>query len=346
MQNTWQPEVTVSIVSYNRKRYIDECIACIAAQDYKPAQVLLVDNGSTDGTLELVREKYPWVEVVVMGTNRGPNPARNQGLLKAQTELVLLVDDDAALAPDCLSKLVAAIRSPQVGAVAPLAVFYNQPDTVQYGGADIHFVGAAITRGGPLSEFTASKEPYQVAAMAGVALLIRKAAALEIGLFDEELFFGWTDGEFTSRLTLAGHRCLQVPSAIARHNVQPRGTTKVFYQVHNRWRFMLRLYSARTLLLIAPMLVLYELSLFVLLTAKGHLRDYLRANLELLRALPAILRKRRRTQALRRIPDSAWLTVGVFQASQAIVGKGLLARLKNGINDMFDGYWLLVRRLV
>ncbi len=334
------------MVTFNRRSLVDACLASIAAQDHQPDRVILIDNASTDGTAAFVRERHPRVEVIELPANRGPNPARNRALTAARTEFVLLVDDDALLAPDCLRHLVAAMDEPDVAVAAPLAVFRDRPDLVQYGGCHIHYVGGAITASGPLGRFTANPAPYTVTTVAGVTMLVRRRAALEVGLFDEDLFFGWTDGEFCARLTLAGHRCVQVPSAIVRHDARPRGTVRVFHQVRNRWLFVLRLYSGRTLALAAPALLGYEVALAALLLLKRSPLDYLRANAAVLRALPDVVRKRRRTQALRRVPDSGWLTAGPLAASPALLGAGPLARLTRLANALFDGYWRLVRWLV
>ncbi len=346
MQDRTFPAVTVGILNFNRKHLLDECIAALAVQDLRPARVILVDNGSTDGTVEHVWARHPEVRVIGMEVNRGPATARNRALRAADTDFVLLIDEDIVLAPDCLRHLVAAMEAPDVAVAAPLVVYYNRPNVVQYGGFGVHYLCIGIVRAGPLREFTASKSPYTVTAVAGGAMLVRRAAALEVGLFDEDLFFGREDGEFCARLTEAGHHCVTVPAALVRHNMGPRGKAMMYYQVRNRWLYMLRLYSARTLVLIAPMLLLYEVALMGLLLAKLELPTYVKADLAVLRALPRVLRKRRQTQALRRIPDSQWLTTGDFAPTRVLVLTGPLARARRWVNGLVNGYWTLVRPLV
>jgi GT2 family glycosyltransferase len=346
VQDRTNPAVTAGILNFNRKQLLDECIAALAAQEIRPARVILVDNGSSDGSVEHVRERHPWVEVVPMGSNRGLGAPRNHVLKAADTELVLLIDEDIVLAPDCLRHLVAAMEAPGVAVAAPLVVYYNRPNVVQYGGFGVHYLCVGIVRAGPIQEFTASTVPYTVTAVAGGAMLVRRAAALHVGLFDEDLFFGREDGEFCARLTEAGYRCVEAPAAVVRHNMGPRGKAMMYYQVRNRWLYMLRLYSARTLLLIAPMLLLYEVALMGLLLAKLELHTYVKADLAVLRALPRILRKRRQTQALRRIPDSQWLTTGDFAPTRVLVLTGPLARARRWVNGFVNGYWTLVRPLV
>jgi GT2 family glycosyltransferase len=338
--------VTVGVVTFNSRHVIDDTLAAIAAQEHRPVRVMVVDNASTDGTAAHVRARHPGVEVVAMPDNRGPNPARNHALREATTDLVLLVDDDVLLEPSCLRELIGAMAPADAAVAAPLVVYDDRPDEVQYGGCDIHFVGAAIVRHGPLAAFAPLREPYSVTAVAGAAMLVRRPAALHVGLFDETYFFGRTDGEFCSRVTQAGFRCVQVPTALARHRVKPRGRAMVFYQVRNRWFSILKLYSPRTLLLAAPALAGYEVAVATVLLAKGQFPAYLRANAAVLAALPRLLGVRRAVQALRRRRDAEWLTAGEIAPSRAFVERGVVRALKRTANRTLDAYWRAVRRFV
>lgn len=102
------PEVTVAIVSYNGMNVLPSCIESVLAQNYPNFHVLLVNNASTDGTPEWVAEHYPQVQIIHNSENKGPNPARNLGILKSPNRLVLLMDDDAVLSENCLMELVKA----------------------------------------------------------------------------------------------------------------------------------------------------------------------------------------------------------------------------------------------
>jgi GT2 family glycosyltransferase len=337
---------TVAVISYNSRHVVDDTLAAVAAQRHRPARVMLVDNASTDGTIAHVSGRHPGVEVLAMPDNRGPNPARNRALREATTDFVLLLDDDVMPEPPCLGDLVGAMARADVAVAAPLIVYDDRPDEVQYGGCDIHFVGAAIVRRGPLAAFAGLGGPYAVTAVAGGAMLVRRSAALHVGLFDETYFFGRTDGEFCSRLTQAGFRCVQVPSAIARHRMEPRARKMVYYQVRNRWFSIVKLYSPRTLLLAAPALACYEVGVATLLLVKGQLPAYLRANAAVLAALPSLLRARRAVQALRRRRDAEWLTTGDIAPARAFVERGAVRTLKRAVNRALDGYWHVVRRLV
>jgi len=90
----------------------------------------------------------------------------------------------------------------------------------------------------------ASKETIPVS---GGTMLVERDKALHIGLFDEDYFFGWEDADFSLRMTISGFKCLNVPQAVVYHKMKKRGLSKAFYQIRNRWYFILKNYSSRTL---------------------------------------------------------------------------------------------------
>src|SRR4029078_8758594 len=127
-------------------------------------------------------------------------------------------------------------------------------------------------------------------------LLIDRAAAVEVGLFDERYFMGKDDGDFTHRMRVAGHRNPREPEAPVPHQSRPRGDWLFYYQIRNRWHFMLKNYQWRTIVLIAPCLMIHEPMQLVLLHLKGHGRVYWKAVGGLLALLPALGKDRALTR--------------------------------------------------
>src|SRR5688572_6748386 len=103
---TVMPAVTAVVITHNGRRVIPECLEPLRNQTIPPTQILVINNASTDGTPAWVRERFPQVKVIDRSVNSGPNPARNEGIRQADSELVLLVDDDAVLHPQCLEELL------------------------------------------------------------------------------------------------------------------------------------------------------------------------------------------------------------------------------------------------
>jgi len=341
------PAVTVAVISFNGMKVVESCLDSILAQTYQPYRILLINNASTDGTPELIRQKYPQVEMIDLPENRGPNPARNMGIKKSLTSLTLLVDDDAVLADNCLKELVKAYQTYPHGAVwIPRLIYYDQQDLIQYEGAFIHYISEAILLNSdkPLNEGV--KDITPVEATSGTCLLISNESAQTIGFFDEDYFFGRTDGEFTFRLTLSGYKLYTVPQATCFHRVKVRGLSKLFYQVRNRWYFTLSMYSWRTLLLIFPALIVYELSLIIFVGLKGAIKEYISAIFHVIHDIPLILRKRKFIQSLRKVRDRDILHSDSINIRSDLVDNKVIALLKVMLDQFFSLYWKLIYPVV
>lgn len=337
------PEVTIAVISYNGMNIIKLCLDSIFAQAYKNFRVFLINNASTDGTPEWVKEHYPQVEVLDYPENKGPNPARNLAIKKSPNQLVLLVDDDAVLAENCLSELVKAYHAyPDAAVLAPRIVYHDKQDRIQLDGVFIHYISEAILLDAEKPLHEGIKDITPIDAAAGICILVSQDAATSIGLFDEDYFFGRDDGEFTFRLTLSGYKLYAVPGSVCYHRVKRRGLSKVFYQVRNRWYFALTIYSYRTLIIAVPALIIYEISLMLFLLAKGAIQDYLTATSQVITDLPIILHKRESIQALRKVPDREILRSGSIKIRGDLVENKIISLLKSGLNGFFNFYWTLI----
>jgi GT2 family glycosyltransferase len=340
--------VVIGIITHNSKDVIARTIDCVLALDYKAISVMVCDNASTDGTAALVRQLYPAVGLVELEKNEGPNAARNRIIGTAGDGLALILDDDCMPAPAMLTRLVAAATANPDGAAFGARVVYDrEPERIQFDGALVHFVGEAVLRNACRRVHEADDETTPVGALGGGAQLVRADCWRRVGGFDESLFFGREDGEFSQRLAIAGFRSYIVPRAVVHHAVEPRGLKLGFYQIRNRWLVMLALYRLRTLLLIAPALLLHEVVIAGFMLFQGSFRDYLRANRAVLERWPEIRAKRRAVAAFRSAPDRAFLSVGPIAVRPDLVARhGWLRWLKNGLDTVYALYWRLVRPFV
>ena len=338
--------VTIGIITYNGMEALPATIQAVRALQYPAYDVLVVDNHSSDGSREWLRAHHPDVACLALPENLGAPAARNAVLDHAAGAYVLILDDDISVAPDTLTRLVQALESaPRAGLAHPELYDDRDPSVHHYNGGWMHFLCALIARDQPrFGEPRPDIEVFDV--ISGAALLVRRAVAFEVGGFDADFFFNMDDGDFTSRITLAGYQCLNVPAAAARHRSKPRGTSKVFYQVRNRWYFMLKLYSWRTLILTAPMLLLFEILQALFLLKKGALADYTRGSLAVVSNLPAVLAKRRAFQPLKHTRDRDWLRTGqMYVPHQLRRPGGLTHRLQTAFSAVCTAYWRVVRPL-
>ena len=335
--------VTVGVVNYNGKEILSETLESIKNLDYSSFEVIVVDNNSTDGSQEFLQQHYPEVKCLCLSDNRGPAGARQEILCKAETNYILFLDNDITLEPDVFVQLMDIIKKvPNAVLCHPEICDEDDPFAYHYNGGFIHYIGAFISRDNDLGQ----RPEYEVFdVLSGAAFLVEKEKALAIGGFDEDYFFNWEDGDFFLRLTLAGYLCLNVPRAIAHHKSKPRGTSKSFYMIRNRWFFMLKLYSWRTLILSVPMLFLFEISQALFLLVKGAGKDYWEGNLAVFAHWQSLMQKRQAFQKLKVKRDCEWLYSGEIYVPDNLLKYKLMSVLKNLYSGLINLYWWIIQPL-
>jgi GT2 family glycosyltransferase len=283
----------VVIPNWNGCDWLAGCLDSVAAQTLAPSEVVVVDNGSTDGSLELLAARGPAVRVLELGWNSGFAFAANRGVEAVSTSAVALVNTDVVLAADWLERMDRTLaRHPEAASVACKMVDLRDPDVLYDAGDFLRRDGACEQRGRferDDGRFGEAGESFS--ACAGAALY-RRDAFLAAGGFDERFFAYLEDVDLGLRLRLAGWTCRYEP-AVARH--AGGGTSQ-------RLRRPVEAWVARNTLLLAARAFPARWIPFVAYRQTGWawhaLRDgRLGAQLEgvgaALRVLPAMLRERR-----------------------------------------------------
>ncbi len=345
--------VSAVVCNYDGEDYLEECLRSVLAQEGLD-EVLVVDDASTDGSVALVRERFPSVRVIELAKNSGPCVARNAGMRAARQRWVLAVDNDAVLAPDVLTKLRAALEErTDCVAAQTRSVLYDDPLRVHYDGGRFHYVGLLALRNFyvPLEE-AEGEGVVEADALIGICALLDRDLVLSAGGYDEEFFYLAEDYELSLRLRLLGHRLLSVEDALVRHRAGTAGLSfrgdayparRAFFFARNRWRILAKLYAGRTLLAALPGLLLYELAWLAFVTARGHLGAHFAGKVGFLRQLPGIWRSRRAFQARRRVRDRELLVGGPLTVSPALLTSGP-ARAAAGLLDLLLRTWWRVGR--
>lgn len=343
---TFPADVSVAVIAYNAMRTMPMCMRGLADAGCPPQRTTVYDVASTDGTGDWLAQHHPGIEVVRLEENRGPNPARNLAVTRAGTSFVIVIDADVQLCPGTVAALRGSIGEDESIAVAtPVVLYADRPDTVQYSRTFVHFLAeaSADVDDKPLTQLYG--ETARVGVASGCAPLIRREAAVEVGLFDERYFFGKTDGEFAYRLTLAGWHIVEPASAQVLHHHHKRGSTYFRHQVRNRWHFMLKNFQWRTWVAILPVLLVHEPALFLLLLVKGRVGDYIAAVISLCGLLPELGEDRRRVASIRRRHD--WQVLrGDRLVVPADLGRGAVGVLLGVYRAALCGYWSIARQVL
>ncbi|RGP36320.1 glycosyltransferase family 2 protein [Pseudotabrizicola alkalilacus] len=296
--------VSVIIPTYNRVGDLPRVLDALACQTMPDFEVIVVDNGSTDGTAALLAaraqtDRQPLIHLPIAPS--GPAGARNAGMKTARGEYFAFVDSDVALAPDWLGLTLAElIRSPTVPAVGGVVIYENDRDFVNAYGGNLSRIGLAwdACEGEPVTSLTAPATRLWINCS---ALLVRAQAARAIGGFGADFFYGFEDSDFGWRLSVAFGPQRVIPTARSFHNV---GDTigraagpLVFHGSKNRLASLIANARARHLAWALPVAVAYGVADAALRAPRG---PKWRALLWNLTHLPATLARRRALAPLRR----------------------------------------------
>jgi len=343
----WPADVEVAIVAHDSLASLPPTVDALLAADCPPDRITVVDIASTDGTAAWLAREHPRARVRRLDRNEGPNPGRNVGITEARQPFVLLMDADVRVRPDAVRRLRDAMAAdPSIKVGSPIVVRGDRPDIIQYAGGALHYICEAVNPWQDRALADRGAAPLDIGAAPACALLLDRAAAIDIGLFDERYFMGKDDGDFIHRMKIAGHKVWEVPQATVLHDARPRSAWLFYYQIRNRWHFILKNYQVRTIVSLIPPLLVHEPLQFAVLAAKGHAWTYVRAVGGLLAMLPALPRDRALTRRIRRRPDRDLLVSAPIVVRDDMASSPILRRGRSAYERWLDSYWRLLTKTV
>jgi len=218
------PLVFIILVNWNGRRDTLECLASLHQQTYPHRKVLVVDNGSTDGSVEAVRSQYPEVTILALPDNRRFAGGNNTGIrhaLESGADYVLLLNNDTTADHDMLRILVSTMRSqPNAGMVAPKIYYSAAPHVLWYAGGVISFWTGTMRHVGIREEDRGQYDrPCETGYASGCCLLVSWEVIGRIGLLDETYFIYAEDADWSLRARRAGYTILFEPGARLWHKI-------------------------------------------------------------------------------------------------------------------------------
>ncbi|MCU0613345.1 MAG: glycosyltransferase family 2 protein [Candidatus Eisenbacteria bacterium] len=212
--------VTVVVVNYNGVGYLDACLASLKALEPAPAEVILVDNASTDGSVGWVRAQHPWVRIVEAGENLGYCGGNNLGIRASTLPFVALLNNDTRVESDWLGHLFHELNAhPRAAACSSLVLLPGDPPRVHYAGSEAHVIGhiANLLYLRPLPEVRGSLQARETGVYVGSAVLFRRAALDEVGLLEERFFIYEDELDMSLRLRMRGWTLRFTPRSVVWH---------------------------------------------------------------------------------------------------------------------------------
>lgn len=306
--------LSVIIVNWNGLRYLQECLDSLVLQLPPDAELIVVDNGSTDGSVDFLQHYQPALTLVLLPQNLGFAGGVNAGFRVANGDLLFLLNNDAFVEPNCVSELLAAAEQyPQVGSFGAVLTFAHRPDIVASAGIRVRRDGLALDLWAGRHVDQLPINTQEIFGASGGAVIYRRALLDDVGLLEPDFFAYLEDVDIAWRAQLRGWSSMLVPTARARHVYSATsGQGSPFKQRllgRNRVRTIVRGMPTPLLRQCAPQILLYD----VMAIAYGLLKRQsaiIAGRWEALCELPRLLQQRKRIQQNRLVQSeqlARWL---------------------------------------
>jgi N-acetylglucosaminyl-diphospho-decaprenol L-rhamnosyltransferase len=300
------PQVSVLIVAYQSGDTLQRCLAALASQTFGEHEVLMADNGSTDGAPQAAALAYPNVRFIDNGANLGFAAGVNRAARAAQGTWLALINPDAYADPDWLEVLMAAtVAYPQVRCFGSRQLMAEDRSRLD-GLGDVMSAAGFPFRGGYGGRDPGVTAPGETFSACGGAMLVRRDFFLELGGFDERLFCYCEDVDFGYRMRLIGEPSLVIPKAVVRHEGSaasggPRSDFATFHGTRNRLWVYVKDTPPLLLWLTLPLHLFTTGLLFLRHAARGEAASPWRGLMAGLKGLDVALAARREAQATRTV---------------------------------------------
>lgn len=273
--------VSIIIVNYNGLRFLEDCFKSILGQTYKNIEIIMVDNGSFDGSVGFTRKNFPQVKVILSKKNLGYAGGNNLGLKKCKGEYIMILNNDVYLQEDLVEKLLEAHEKiPHLGAAQPMVKLMNDKGNLDACGSfwtntgfNYHY---GIYKNANLPIYN---KAFPVYSLKGVCMLIPRKIIDRVGLFDEDFWCYFEETDFCHRVWLAGFECWYYPEAFLYHYMGGTRLKKAeaFVQFHsfkNRLCSYLKNLGRRELLKILPIYFILNVSWSISYLLKANFNGF------------------------------------------------------------------------
>jgi len=300
--------VSVVILNYNDVNYIEKCLDSVFRTTGCKFEVILIDNGSTDGSSLACKEKFPQIRLFQNKENLAM-AARNIGIDNAKGEYIVFLDSDATVEPDWIQNLVKSYLSHGIGLYQGKILETDDPTIIGSSGNLLNIFGFGYARGNGEKDIGQYEEFEQISFPVGACLFSSLETIKKIGYFDESnlLYLMYDDVDYGWKALTLDIPSFYEPKSVVYH---PKSTSsklnshKIFLLERNRWICLMSYYSTKTLVKIFPSFLLLEFSLFLFLIIKGMGLAKIKAFFSLLKMYSSIKQRKVQLNKKRKLSDN------------------------------------------
>ena len=307
------PIISAVIPNWNGKTFLKECLDSLLNQTFKDYELILVDNGSNDGSVEFIKNNYPMVKILAQPTNRGVAAGLNIGIRESKGKYIALFNNDIVVDRHWMSKMYRILEeNNDVGFCASKMLFYIQPDIINAAGDNFTNYGESINIGfkeKDCSQYNISR--YVFSACAGAAIY-RRAMLEEIGLFDEDFITIYEDIDLGFRAQWRGWKCFYVSEAAVYHHgsatIGYSSPMHIFYLNRNNLNLIIKNLPLKLLLKYFYRFLIKQLKLSVQFGVNGSFIAFTKGKLCTLGQILCMLKKRNEILSNRKVDsiDRYW----------------------------------------
>lgn len=301
--------ISIIIPNYNGKEFLGPCLAALSKQTYTDFEIIVVDNGSTDRSVDFLKQNYPQVKLISLPENMGFSYAVNRGIEQSKGKYIALLNNDTKTDKRWLAEVVRVLEdNKEAGFCASKIFFMDRPNLINSAGDLYQRNGRARNIGLGETDTEQFNNSTVVFGACAAAAIYRRELFENIGLFDEDYFVSYEDVDISFRAQLGGYKCLYVPNAIVYHH--GGGTTGKkktpfgdYYSSKNLVNTLVKDMPVLLLFKYSPFIIWYQIRTLGIFIRGWHFGvANMKGKFAAIGQLPKMLKKRWEIQKNRRVP--------------------------------------------
>lgn len=349
--NMKSPKVVAIVLCTNEIHHLEDCFASLKSQSYKNLEVYLLDNNSSDGSVEYTEKNFPEVHILEFGENLGYSVGNNRGMKEAfenGADLVLVINSDIKADERMVEQLVRTYqdrtdKGDKVGLIQPVILLFDDPTKLNSVGNAIHYLGFGYCKD-YMKPYTTLESDLQIASVSGAAMLVPREFYEDIGVINEDFFIYNEDQNYSWRGLLKGYKHFVSAKATMLHKYRYKSYPfKMYHSEKNRVMIVLENYELKTLILLIPIWILNELLLLVHSILYGWFVNRLKAWWYDIRNISYILKVRKQIQSSRTVKDKVILGNFVTDLDFEATNNKLI---DNVVSPIYNAYFKLINKLL